>query len=94
MSVAAYQQPCSTCAKHEGSCTIAGMQETCPRGGKHWKGSSTYLSLLGAHRRLAASIRAEHELMRQANLTFRQVPSIVQDAFPAHSHALRVHQMG
>lgn len=49
------------------------VQETCPRGGKHWKGSSTYLSLLGAQRRLSASIRAEHELMRQANLTFRQV---------------------
>jgi hypothetical protein len=48
-------------------------QEACPKAGRHWRGSGGFLAVLHAQQRLAASVTREHELLRQANLTFRRV---------------------
>ena len=53
------------------------LQENCPdpAAGNAWAGSRTFLRVREAHKRLSASIRSEHALMRDAHLTFRQVSS-------------------
>ena len=51
------------------------LQEVCPdpEAGNEWQSSSTFLRVCEAHKRLAASIRSEHMIMRDAHLAFRQV---------------------
>jgi hypothetical protein len=52
------------------------LQEACPdvqnRPGQLWQGSITYLRMIDAQKRLAASLHHEHSQMRQAHATFRQ----------------------
>lgn len=50
-------------------------QKDCPNreGDNQWQGSRTYLRVMEAHKRLAASLRHEHALMCNAHAAFRQV---------------------
>ena len=56
------------------------VQDTCPdaQNGNKWQGSSTYLRVLEANKRLLASIRHEHDYMAHAHLAFRQVSNRCQ----------------
>lgn len=55
--------------------SVAVSQEVCPdpEAGNTWEGSRTFLRVREASKRLQASIRSEHTLMRDAHAAFRQV---------------------
>ena len=58
------------------SAAVLCAQEACPKAGREWCGSGGFLAVLHAQQRLTASVTSEHEVIRQANLTFRRVSSL------------------
>ena len=53
------------------SCTV--LQGTLPEGSNTWEASRTFLSVRSGQRKLSASVAREHDAMRQAHASFRQV---------------------
>ena len=49
------------------------LQGTLPEGSNTWGASRTFLSVRSGQRKLAASVAREHDAMRQAHASFRQV---------------------
>jgi hypothetical protein len=53
------------------------MQEAIPRGQNTWRASRTFLHVRNTQRKLTASVVHEHEVMRAAHASFRQVSALV-----------------
>ena len=71
------------------------LQGTLPEGSNTWGASRTFLSVHAGQRKLAASVGREHDAMRRAHVSFRQVsappPSLAQATFVPRSPSWRLH---
>ena len=68
------------------------MQETIPKGQNVWLASRTFLDVRNTQRRLTASVAHEHEVMRAAHASFRQVSALSSRCSPGTHFSMSSHK--